>query len=46
MTDIAKKIKSAGMVPVAVFNRKDDALAVAGLLLENGLPLIEVTLRT
>jgi len=46
MTDIAKKIKSAGVVPVAVFNRKDDALAVAGLLMENGLPLVEVTLRT
>lgn len=39
-------LKSAGILPVVTINRLDDAVPVAEALLEAGLPMLEVTLRS
>jgi 2-dehydro-3-deoxyphosphogluconate aldolase/(4S)-4-hydroxy-2-oxoglutarate aldolase len=41
-----KMIFEKRVVPVAVIDRKEDAVPVASALLEGGLPIIEVTFRT
>ncbi|WP_444902991.1 bifunctional 4-hydroxy-2-oxoglutarate aldolase/2-dehydro-3-deoxy-phosphogluconate aldolase [Microbulbifer sp. CnH-101-E] len=44
--NIADILQSAGVVPVLVIERAEDALPLAEALLEGGLNVLEVTLRT
>lgn len=39
-------IGTGRIIPVAVINRVDDGLRLAAVLLENKIPIIEITLRT
>ncbi len=41
-----KKLGMAGIVPVVVLNRREDALPLAGALLKGGVQVMEITLRT
>jgi 2-dehydro-3-deoxyphosphogluconate aldolase/(4S)-4-hydroxy-2-oxoglutarate aldolase len=44
--NVLETIESYGLVPVAVINRKEHAVPTAKALVDGGLPLIEVTMRT
>lgn len=44
--DTLEKIKLAGIVPVVVIDKTDDALPTAKALLEGGLNVMEITMRT
>ncbi len=46
MPDIDRILKAAPVIPVLVIERVEDALPVARALVEGGLPVLEVTLRT
>ena len=39
-------LKEAGVVPVAVFDSVDDSLRVSEMLLERGIGMVEITMRT
>ena len=43
---ISEKIGLMGLVPVVVFDRLEDALPTAKAMIDGGLPLMEITLRT
>jgi len=43
---VLRHIELSGIVPVAIVEEEDEALPLAKTLCENGLPVIEVTLRT
>lgn len=46
MRDIDRILTAAPVIPVLVIDRIEDALPVARALVEGGLPVLEVTLRT
>lgn len=46
MPDIDRILTAAPVIPVLVIDRIEDALPVARALVEGGLPVLEVTLRT
>ena len=46
MDNILDQIKAFGVVPIAVIDNEEKAVPLANILLENGMPIIEVTLRT
>ncbi len=46
MDDLLKRIGQMGLVPVVVVEDEDKAPGVANALIEGGLPIMEVTLRT
>ena len=46
MPDIDALFAAAPVIPVLVIDRAEDALPIARALVEGGLPVIEVTLRT
>jgi len=46
MPDIDRILTAAPVIPVLVFDRLDDAVPVARALVDGGLPVLEVTLRT
>jgi 2-dehydro-3-deoxyphosphogluconate aldolase/(4S)-4-hydroxy-2-oxoglutarate aldolase len=46
MRDLDTIMNSAPVIPVLVIERVEDAVAVARALVEGGLPVLEVTLRT
>jgi 2-dehydro-3-deoxyphosphogluconate aldolase/(4S)-4-hydroxy-2-oxoglutarate aldolase len=46
MSDIDRIMTAAPVIPVLVIERVEDALPVARALVEGGLPVLEVTLRT
>ncbi len=46
MNDVTKKIGLMGLVPVVVIEDEKDALATAQALIDGGLPIMEITLRT
>jgi 2-dehydro-3-deoxyphosphogluconate aldolase/(4S)-4-hydroxy-2-oxoglutarate aldolase len=46
MRDIDAIMAAAPVIPVLVIERVDDAMGVAQALVEGGLPVLEVTLRT
>jgi 2-dehydro-3-deoxyphosphogluconate aldolase/(4S)-4-hydroxy-2-oxoglutarate aldolase len=46
MADIDRILAAAPVIPVLVIERVEDAVAVARALVEGGLPVLEVTLRT
>ena len=46
MTEMMKKIRKTGIVPVVVLERAEDALPLAECLVKGGLPCAEVTFRT
>lgn len=46
MPDIRRILDAAPVIPVLVIDREEDALPVARALVEGGLPVLEVTLRT
>lgn len=43
---LSKKIGNMGLVPVVVFDSVEDALPTAKAVIDGGLPLMEITLRT
>jgi 2-dehydro-3-deoxyphosphogluconate aldolase/(4S)-4-hydroxy-2-oxoglutarate aldolase len=43
---VSEKIGLLGLVPVIVFNNEEEALPTAKALIEAGLPIMEITLRT
>jgi len=45
-SDLAGILKKSRIIPIAVFDRTDDALKICELLLENGMNVLEITLRT
>ena len=46
MTEMMKKLKGIGIVPVVVLDSAEDALPLAERLMAGGLPCAEVTFRT
>ena len=46
MTDLDTIFAAAPVIPVLVIDRVEDALPIARALVEGGLPVLEVTLRT
>ena len=46
MPDIDQILAAAPVIPVLVIERLDDAVPIAEALVEGGLPVLEVTLRT
>jgi 2-dehydro-3-deoxyphosphogluconate aldolase/(4S)-4-hydroxy-2-oxoglutarate aldolase len=46
MNDVLKHIELLGVIPVAIVEDENKAVSLAKTLCENGLPVIEVTLRT
>jgi 2-dehydro-3-deoxyphosphogluconate aldolase / (4S)-4-hydroxy-2-oxoglutarate aldolase len=46
MHEVLEKIGKVGIVPVIVIDRAEDAVPLAGALLDGGIPIAEVTLRT
>ena len=46
MRDLDSIMTAAPVIPVLVIDRVEDALPIAGALVEGGLPVLEVTLRT
>lgn len=44
--DIYKQIEALKIVPVVKLNKADDAAPLAEALIEGGLPVAEITLRT
>ena len=44
--NISDKIGLMGLVPVVVFDRLEDALPTAAAMIDGGLPIMEITLRT
>ncbi len=46
MSDVTKKIGLMGLVPVVVIDDEKDALATAKAMIDGGLPIMEITLRT
>jgi 2-dehydro-3-deoxyphosphogluconate aldolase/(4S)-4-hydroxy-2-oxoglutarate aldolase len=46
MAEIDRILAAAPVIPVLVIERIEDALAIARALVEGGLPVLEVTLRT
>jgi 2-dehydro-3-deoxyphosphogluconate aldolase/(4S)-4-hydroxy-2-oxoglutarate aldolase len=44
--DIVKTLQSAGIIPVIVIEREDQAVPLARALVAGGLPVLEVTFRT
>jgi 2-dehydro-3-deoxyphosphogluconate aldolase/(4S)-4-hydroxy-2-oxoglutarate aldolase len=46
LADIDRILSAAPVIPVLVIDRVEDALSVARALVEGGLPVLEVTLRT
>src|SRR5438270_11682926 len=46
MRDLDSIMRAAPVIPVLVIERVEDALPVARALVEGGLPVLEVTLRT
>ncbi|MEC9297721.1 MAG: keto-deoxy-phosphogluconate aldolase, partial [Gemmatimonadota bacterium] len=40
------KFESARVIPILIFENADDAVGTAGALIEGGLEVLEVTLRT
>jgi 2-dehydro-3-deoxyphosphogluconate aldolase/(4S)-4-hydroxy-2-oxoglutarate aldolase len=46
MRDIDSILAAAPVIPVLVIDRAEDALPIAHALVEGGLPVLEVTLRT
>ena len=46
MADIDRIMTAAPVIPVLVIERVEDALPIARALVEGGLPVLEVTLRT
>ncbi|MEJ8570130.1 bifunctional 4-hydroxy-2-oxoglutarate aldolase/2-dehydro-3-deoxy-phosphogluconate aldolase [Microbaculum marinum] len=45
-TDVMSALAAAGIVPVVTITDADAAVALAGTLVDAGLPVIEITLRT
>jgi 2-dehydro-3-deoxyphosphogluconate aldolase/(4S)-4-hydroxy-2-oxoglutarate aldolase len=45
-SDVLLKLGSLKIIPVVVIEREDDAVPLAGALVEGGLPTMEVTFRT
>ena len=46
MTEMMKKLKKIGIIPVVVLNDVKDALPLGECLMKGGLPCAEVTFRT
>jgi len=46
MSDVTKKIGLMGLVPVVVIDDEKDALKTAKAMIDGGLPIMEITLRT
>ena len=46
MNDVVKKIGLMGLVPVVVIEDEKDALSTAKAMIDGGLPIMEITLRT
>ena len=46
MRDLDSMMRAAPVIPVLVIDRIEDALPIARALVEGGLPVLEVTLRT
>ena len=46
MADIDRILAAAPVIPVLVIDRVEDALPIARALVEGGLPVLEVTMRT
>lgn len=46
MTELCKKISEIGIVPVIKLERAEDAVPLAGALINGGLPCAEITFRT
>jgi 2-dehydro-3-deoxyphosphogluconate aldolase / (4S)-4-hydroxy-2-oxoglutarate aldolase len=46
LADIDRILAAAPVIPVLVINRIEDALPIARALVDGGLPVLEVTLRT
>src|SRR3954468_2048221 len=46
MRDIDSIMNAAPVIPVLVIDRVEDAIPIARALVEGGLPVLEVTLRT
>jgi 2-dehydro-3-deoxyphosphogluconate aldolase/(4S)-4-hydroxy-2-oxoglutarate aldolase len=44
--DIAETLKSAGIIPVIVIEKEEQAVPLARALVKGGLPVLEVTFRT
>jgi 2-dehydro-3-deoxyphosphogluconate aldolase / (4S)-4-hydroxy-2-oxoglutarate aldolase len=46
MTDMLQRLRQVRIVPVIVIDDPDDAIPLAGALIEGGLPCAEITFRT
>ncbi|MBN2880109.1 MAG: bifunctional 4-hydroxy-2-oxoglutarate aldolase/2-dehydro-3-deoxy-phosphogluconate aldolase [Clostridia bacterium] len=46
MSDLSTKLGNIGLIPVVVFDKVEYALPTAKAMIEGGLPVMEVTLRT
>ena len=46
MTPIIAQLKSLRIIPIAVVDRAEDAIPLADMLVEGGLPCVEIVLRT
>ncbi|MFX1315990.1 MAG: bifunctional 4-hydroxy-2-oxoglutarate aldolase/2-dehydro-3-deoxy-phosphogluconate aldolase [Promethearchaeota archaeon] len=46
MTDIIEKLEELKLIPVATIENLDDALPLGKVLVEVGLPIVEITFRT
>ncbi len=46
MTELSEKLGNIGLVPVVVFDKLEYALPTAKALIDGGLPVMEITLRT
>ncbi|MDD5018339.1 MAG: bifunctional 4-hydroxy-2-oxoglutarate aldolase/2-dehydro-3-deoxy-phosphogluconate aldolase [Eubacteriales bacterium] len=46
MSNVMEKIGQMGLVPVVVIENEDDALDAAKAMMDGGLPIMEITLRT
>ena len=44
--DIVETLKSAGIIPVIVIEKEEQAVPLAKALVKGGLPVLEVTFRT
>ena len=44
--DIVETLKSAGIIPVIVIDKVEQAVPLAKALVKGGLPVLEVTFRT
>lgn len=46
MKDLSNKIGNMGLVPVVVFDNVEDAIPTAKAMIDGGLPIMEIALRT